>query len=240
MARAGVTCDARPLSRSFFEPSALPLPWSFCRTRTLRNFGERRAESTPGGWVFCPASRRFLLLYHPNFRGENGSPRQRPTNGPTPCFCPSEVYGCHRARWRGTNRRTGADRGLPDFRAADWIESRSYWQEKPCWKIGSLLFILKLFRETAFARGSPLLITPAQFFPGPFCLRSNFSKLFSFGERFPPCCYSFYSFISPTNPGGVPSAKWRAVAFHTRTFCLITEIKSLCSPIFTSRFLHRP
>ena len=34
---AGATCDARPLSCSFFEPSVLPWPWAFCRAQALEN-----------------------------------------------------------------------------------------------------------------------------------------------------------------------------------------------------------
>lgn len=78
--RAGVTGDARPLSCFFFRLSALPLPWAFYRTQMLQNLDWQRAERVPGGWVFCPVSRQFLLRRwnfwgHTTFR--NSGP-QRP------------------------------------------------------------------------------------------------------------------------------------------------------------------
>ena len=59
--QAGVACDARLLSCSFFKPSALPLPWVFCRNPARQNWALSEAESVTGRLGDFPASRRFFL-----------------------------------------------------------------------------------------------------------------------------------------------------------------------------------
>ena len=70
MTRAGVTCDARLLSCSFFEPSALPLPWAFCRSQARQNRVLSEAESITGRQVDFPASQCFFCIALKNFRGK--------------------------------------------------------------------------------------------------------------------------------------------------------------------------
>ena len=60
--RAGITCDARLLSCSFFEPSALPLPGAFCRSPAWLNRTLSRAESVAGRLGDLRASGVFSAL----------------------------------------------------------------------------------------------------------------------------------------------------------------------------------
>ena len=101
--RAGVTCDARLLSCSFFEPSALPLPWAFCRSQTRQSralSGKRKCHREAGRFPSLPA---FFCVAHECFKGQNRALRQLPTKAPISCFNPSEVYGCYQSRRRSTN-----------------------------------------------------------------------------------------------------------------------------------------
>ena len=105
---AGVTCDARLLSCSFFEPSALPLPWTFCRSPVRQNRALPRVESVT--WRLQPPG--VLLCCSRNFEGQNRSPRQRRTNASAPRFSFLGVYGCHPGRRSATNRLTTRNRGF--------------------------------------------------------------------------------------------------------------------------------
>ena len=80
--RAGVTCDARLLSCSFFEPSVLPLLWAFYRSRMRQNETLSGAESVTGRLANLPASRYFFRVAHEVARGktvpcDNGPHRPR-------------------------------------------------------------------------------------------------------------------------------------------------------------------
>ena len=48
-------------------------------------------------------------------QGRNCPLPHSPTKAPTSRFTPSEVYGCHPARRRGSKALTGADTGLHGF-----------------------------------------------------------------------------------------------------------------------------
>ena len=58
------------------------------------------------------ASRCLFLYCFPKSRGQDCSLRQSRTKAPTSRFKPLEVYGCHPAHRRGTNRLKRADTGF--------------------------------------------------------------------------------------------------------------------------------
>ena len=135
--RAGVTCDARPLSCFLFESSVLPLHWAFRRSRMCRNLGPTGEDRGGAGGCFFQPPRILCIVSTPNSEGENPCPSQGCTYAPTPRFSPLEVHGCHLPRRMGTNRLKRVDTGLLVFR----MKSTAIGRENPAGKIIDLLFI---------------------------------------------------------------------------------------------------
>ena len=146
------------LSRFFFEPSALSLPWAFCRNRMRQNrtlSGPENAAERLGDSPRLPSIPSVLLLI---FRRQNRDPRQRPTKAPTPHFSPLEVYCRPAHRWV-TNRLTGADTGLPIWGLRPGTRLMVIDREK---NVGESLAHFRfsvLFENTDFLTGSFSLIT---------------------------------------------------------------------------------
>lgn len=69
MTRAGATCDPRPLSCFKIEPSALPLPWAFCRTQLFWKIHWSGAKALWGGWCSANLPTPFSALLFRNPRG---------------------------------------------------------------------------------------------------------------------------------------------------------------------------
>ena len=110
--RAGVKCgDTTALSCFKIEPSALPLPWTFCRSPTRQNRVLSESENAIGRLGNLPSLPMIPYALFLIFQRQNCSPRQWRTNAPTPRSTFSEVYGCYPAHRVGTKCLTGADTG---------------------------------------------------------------------------------------------------------------------------------
>ena len=97
-----------------------PCPEHFTEAKS----GTVRAKNAPGGRVHLPSLPAFL---HFCFWGENRSPPQLPTKGPTPRFTPSEVYGCHLPCRRATQALTKADTWFCVFGLRSSIQICGHW-----------------------------------------------------------------------------------------------------------------
>jgi len=95
------------------EPSALPLPWAFCRSRNRGGEGDKTRR---GGRAIYPASPRFLRRCFLSLAGENAHLSQRHAKALTPRFTVPEVHGCHLACGEGINRPQKANTGFLAFR----------------------------------------------------------------------------------------------------------------------------
>ena len=132
--RAGVSGgDATALSCYFFEPSALPLPWAFCRSPARQNQALSGAESVTGRRGDFPASRCFFCVAYEVSRGKT-VPRNNGPKTPRHRVSVSRRYtdAIRFAGWAQTvlQRETGALR----FWAAGRTGTVSYWRRKFCQK----------------------------------------------------------------------------------------------------------
>ena len=158
--RAGVTCDARPLSCCKIEPSALPLPWVFCRSRMRQNRAQSGPESAAGrlgGLPSLPVSISVLLskIARPKifpatiaYKGRNTAFR---------CLGGVRMPPSSQA---GHKPPHDAKQAASRFQAVTQNELYGYWQRKTCQKIiDCILFLRNILRTLVLWTESSSLIT---------------------------------------------------------------------------------
>ncbi len=125
--RAGVKCgDITALSRSFFEPSALPWSWALCRSLILQNRGQEGGQRTAErlGGSAQPLRVSSGAAFH--YRRARCSSLTAAHKGPNTALHSFGGNGYHSAHREGTNSPKGAD-GRSTFEAA---LGQDYWQIK--------------------------------------------------------------------------------------------------------------
>ena len=145
--RAGATCDPRPLSCYFFEPSALPLPWAFYRMQTLRKFRWLAVKSTagrPGEPTQPPGI--FVCLGTSVLGGANRSLPQSPTKASAPRFNPLKVYGgTTQSTERATNRLKRPDTRAPALRVCFEVKFTTIGRGNPAEKLNACFSFVGTF-----------------------------------------------------------------------------------------------